>query len=417
MTPSTSISSSHSASLASSRDVEDPEDQEPVKQPCCTWNCCCGRKMSWRDILIIPVEGVTGVASLTSGVYGGVKSDVDVRNIAFTVAGVFAAVFAVTLIIHYCWRKDAVVADLTKATNTLEETGNELEETAEKVKDVEKELREENERLKGEVERLEAIPKDLKTENEKLAEKIEKLNERVAKLKQQSATLDEQNQQLTEQLDKCREAIDTITKHIGEVNQLHEKWNANANALDDQVGKFGSENKVLELAIGSIDKTMDENIAALKEALTESQQIVNQAVGAFSGEIQRLQKEVEELKNAEHAVDKDEDDVRDRLGEIQKLNLEIAEKEAALEMLKEEIGKRAQAFEDLEKAFEEREKAFQSTETKLSGDRDDMKKLTDKLSVLTQPLGDLEKRLSKDLGAIKHLGETLQSQKDEINKL
>ncbi|MFV0340699.1 MAG: hypothetical protein ACK5MA_08780 [Parachlamydiaceae bacterium] len=406
-----------SVTPSSSLNLEDPEIQEPEKLPCCTWRSCCGSKMSWRDITVISLYVISAPSALVTGAYGGISTDADVRRVAFTVAGLFTAVFAVAVFIHFCWRKDAVVADLTKAANTLEKTKNELEETVKEADAIEKALLEENERLKKEVENLQKIPKDIKTENDKLDGEVDKLEAQVDGLKQQIADLEKQNQQLADHLDQCRNAIDTITKHVTEVNHLHVQMSANTDVLDGEVGKFSSENKVLELAIGSIDKTMDENIDVLKNALKESQDIVNQNMNAFSQEIARLQKEVEGLKSAVQAVDKYEDDVRDRVEAIQKLNREIAEKEIDLGKLQEKFKEKSEALLSVQKALEESVRVLQSTGTKFTGDVEQMQQLADLLDQLSKPLADMEKRLSQDLGSLKDMGDTLKSQRDEIDKL
>lgn len=408
---SSSISLSGSSS---SHDVEN-QSQEEVKQPCCTWNCCCGSKMSWRDIMILPTEVLSGVGALATGSYGGVSSDIGVRNTAFTVASVFAAIFAVIVIVHICWRKDAVVADLTKTSDALEETGEELRETVDKAVAAAEKLTQENTELKEKVKELKSIPKELNKANEELKGEVEQLQAHVKELGAQLEQLNEQNTTLTGQLDRCREAIDAITEHVGKVNQANSELTTHVTDLNTNVGVLGEQNNVLKLTIGSIDKEMDQKLESLKGALSQSQSIINDSVSSFTKAILDLQAELAALQSAEKRVDLDEDDVRDRLKELEALNQQIAEKEQALKVLQEDLKAKAEALQAIEEALTKAAASLGITEEKLSGDEEGLNKFLEGFKRLD--LSGLEKRLSVDSESLKKLGEKTRQQLTEIDNL
>lgn len=408
---------SSSISLERSGSAQDIENQAQVevKQPCCTWNCCCGSKMSWRDIIIIPTELVSGTAALATGAYGGVNANAVVKNTAFTVAAVFAAIFAIIVVVHICWRRDAKVADLTKTTNALAETGTELKDTAAKAQAAVEELTKKNEELAAQVVELKALPEKFSKENEDLKAEVADLETQVQGFGAQVDTLKEQNHMLNDQLERCKEAIDAITNHVANVNEANSKLATHVTDLSSNVGTFGDQNAVLKITVGSINESMDKKLELLKDALTHSQIIINESVKGFSQAIQNLQVQLTALLTAEKRVDLDEDDVRDRLAEFAKLNQTIEEKELALKVLENEFQKLTESYHAIQQAVTEYLSKLGTTETKLALDSEGLSKWLKEFRDLN--LSGLEKRISIDIEALKRRSTKTENRIEEVDNL
>lgn len=375
--------------------------------PCCTFNLCCGKKGSWRDIIMFTVEGGSGTASVVSLVL--------TQN--FYLGGGLVALTIATGIVHCLWRRDAVVADLHRVVVDIGSTDNKLDGTIEKTDEVADKLRKENETLIKEKEALLNAKQGLERDTFDLSNNIELLQLKNIRLGSENKNLEEQNNLLKGQISRLQNIIKSIKEHLARFNEQNNAFKGNIGKLDSAVSEFGKEDHSLQDVLSGIDKDLGSDILQLTQEVSKAQNTSEEIFKLFSNQIQSLKEEIKSLQPTISNLNKDEDTIQKRSQELAILEQKNLEAEKALQKRQEEFEKINQQLAVAKLDLAEALKKYEQTEGKFSIDTTGLKNTTAQLVDIAEHLDKLGNRLEEDVDELKKIKGTTKKQEEEIDQV
>ncbi len=407
-------SSSHS-SMDASMDVE---AQSPLQKSApCECRSCCGLRLSWRDYVIGPIELTLVVATISSLALALFSANPVFSTPEFVATGWFLLTTVAAVVVHISWNRDAKVADLSRVTDKTKKIGDEIGKTADKTNDLAQKL--ENQRAEFEKERtaLENDKKELLTAQTELAEQLRLVKASSDALTLENKNLDAQNIALGKQVDALRAGTQLLIHQTTQFNEKNNTLKDHTGNLKVEVDKLTTADDDLLTAIRKADLTIDEDIEQLAQQISQAQNTSKENYLFFVEQLGRMDKLLVELKEEEHKVDQDEDDIRNRAERLETIKIELQKTTEALSLRQQEFEKITQAIEKAKQGLNETLQKLRETDVELDTRNHKMADLTKELEKASSRLEKITSQFAEHSETLDQLNGTIIRQKQEIDKL
>jgi hypothetical protein len=222
-------------------------------------------------------------------------------------------------------RKDEINALIAEKQDNVE---SQLGDTEKKAEEIAQRLEEIEERLKSEQKfdwQEKKLLDDVIKDREKLSEQLEKLKKQHEELLKSSKSFQQQSQQLQEKNQKMQELLDQLMDE--ETQKLYEKLKElmKENSPSEQISQQINDLKKNEQ---NLERDLERAMELFKRLKMESALEENlQNLDSLSQKQENVSEEPTD-KQAQESINKEFDDFRDKMDEIQKLNQELKRPEA-----------------------------------------------------------------------------------------
>lgn len=256
-----------------------------------------------------------------------------------------------------CAQKEEFNRSLRNEVGNLENKKHLLTEkhqnVEQKIVDLEKRLEEmqrESEELTKVIEQYKSEKKEFQTECDKLGEILEKKNKDLLDLEQESRKIGGEVKSLQDEHSSLRKKIDDLEERKQEVSQMNEKKVAlqlelddlrndvateqktkkEINELKDKLNELNNKKTALELKNDSLNFSLD----GLKSEFEATDQKVNGKKSEFEDIKIQISDAGQELINIKRDKDHTDKQIKNNLGELEKLKTEETSLKATIETLK-----------------------------------------------------------------------------------
>ena len=256
-----------------------------------------------------------------------------------------------------CAQKEEFNRSLRNEVGNLENKKHLLTEkhqnVEQKIVDLEKRLEEmqrESEELTKVIEQYKSEKKEFQTECDKLGEILEKKNKDLLDLEQESRKIGGEVKSLQDEHSSLRKKIDDLEERKQEVSQMNEKKVAlqlelddlrndvateqktkkEINELKDKLNELNNKKTALELKNDSLNFSLD----GLKSEFEATDQKVNGKKSEFEDIKIQISDAGQELINIKRDKDHTDKQIKNNLGELEKLKTEETSLKATIEALK-----------------------------------------------------------------------------------
>lgn len=360
---------------------------------------CCGVIGSWRDCVMVTLEGGTAAGAIYALLIGS------------TGLGAGLIVTSVALCgIHGCWRRDAAIADLTEAADDIEETGIRLTDTAKKTEKVVDKIRTVGTEIGKGITGLQLVDLSLDRAQQNTASEIVQLNQTNQSLLEENAKIIEENTTLRAAIEQLKELIKKLNQDVEVFNVQNERFKKSIEKLSKGSAQLELHEHTLEGTLVKVDHELDQDMVAFAEQIAKAKASSHEIFTLLAQQNQILAKERGKLKEAVDRMDQSDGVFAKKTEELQGLEKQTEETRQKLEALekeyekvKAELGKAREQFTTERGKLEAVHRDLDKDQSNLHQVQIDMSKAGDRL----EQLGD---RWSKTLSSLGAQEKTLQLQ-------
>jgi chromosome segregation ATPase len=354
----------------------------------------------------------------TTSVLSTVAANVPGASTVVLIAGgVCAAGGMYQFVVHYCWNKDAELANLHKVDDKMDTELKEITVDEQNMTDAERRLEAQNKQLTVDKQQLLDAQKKFEEERAVLNDQVTTLVKTNQSIGIQNTKFSDENHLLQQQVQRFQEIVNALKTQLVQFNSENIQLKNNVTNLDKAVAQFGKQESSFALAVSDIDKTLGVDIGQLVQQVALTKQTTQDVVGTFANEVQLLQGTVDKLQNTGKQINTDANTISQKTQQLILLQTQLDQVQKALESRQADFAKISVALTNAKTALNDTLQKLSAVDSNISKDTSNLGTVTQSLTEIVKNLNTLESRVAQDVNSLNQLSNQTQKQKDEISKL
>lgn len=226
-------------------------------------------------------------------------------------------------VIWFCWRKDAVIADMRRTTREMDHTAEQLEALSNRTAHVVERLGTTGGALHEDRVALEHQGEVVSQEVKSLQEKLHLVQQELERFKSENSALKTHVEDLQKNLDRMKLIVQQFSDVLKQKGKLQEEFAEKLREGKENVAELAVVGRTLTVDMAQIDTSWDENVENFKKAIEGFDASGKQLLERVAGELQRFAAQVSQADRIEVALQKDVENLQRALEELKKV-LQVA---------------------------------------------------------------------------------------------
>jgi chromosome segregation ATPase len=222
-------------------------------------------------------------------------------------------------VIWFCWRKDAVIADMRRTTRDMDHTAEQLEALSNRTAHVVERLGTTGGALHEDRVALEREGEVVSQEVKLLQEQLHLLQQDLERYKSENSDLKTHVEDLQKNLDRMKRIVQQFSDVLKQKGKLQEEFAEKLRQGKENVAELAVVGRTLTVDIAKIDTSWDENVENFKKSIEGFDASGKQLLEQVAGELQRFATEVSQADRIEATLQKDVENLQRALEELKRV--------------------------------------------------------------------------------------------------